>query len=687
MNTKGFSIVVGEMSSSDLSEIENYLYYPEMKPRRIYNLGLLKLIAVVLIVLGLIGVYVSVRYAPVPIVKISDVENNILMNYATLYIEGYVVEPPRADVIGGKLRITIYVNDNSTPVNLAVYAYDPVATDILKQRKLPFFGDRVRLLVQLRVREDITYAYLQDVRGIWILSSPGAEGGEYVDSLKGLDEYKYVCVKGIISNPRNVSSGLLFDVSTKTGSVTVLVPNVLNYMYGDQASTVLGKLSIAGSPVDLCGLVYYYRGTSPEILVRRLEDIRLPLETGEVSTISFTDLLSNTTLYEGKTIKTRALFMRVECEAFSDPCALRFASPESTNLSIQLMFPRNLMSSVVNPWTYGSGTTYELTLLVVNSTYIQVVGANPVDVKSPVETTSVAQVLSLERGTIVILRNVRVTQFRETSGGSWQVTVSDGSSSIMVFVPSTIARQMTIAKPLSGQVISVAGYRHVYGSTDEIVVYSVDGIVIGPGAAPTPTTPPPTPGFIEIDIKDVKDYIGENVSFTGYLYAIRYDSASRIYYVEFRSLDEQVAVNVSMGRADLISLLDPAIVGWKSLVLIKGTVESNTTVKYIEGRVVNREEPLTVNVTEALNQPIGRPLKIPRARVTSAQTVGSNWKIYVTDESGGTIAVFIPASTVSDLGIELPKEGAIVVVAGYRDVYRGEQEIVVVSKNGFVVQG
>jgi DNA/RNA endonuclease YhcR with UshA esterase domain len=80
-------------------------------------------------------------------------------------------------------------------------------------------------------------------------------------------------------------------------------------------------------------------------------------------------------------------------------------------------------------------------------------------------------------------------------------------------------------------------------------------------------------------------------------------------------------------------------------------------------------------------------LKIPRARVTSAQTVGSNWKIYVTDESGGTIAVFIPASTVSDLGIELPKEGAIVVVAGYRDVYRGEQEIVVVSKNGFVVQG
>jgi len=461
------------MSSSDLSEIENYLYYPEMEPRRIYNLGLLKLIAVVLIALGLIGVYVSVHYAPVPIVKISDVENNILMNYATLYIEGYVVEPPRADVIGGKSRITIYVNDNSTPVNLAVYAYDPVATDILKQRKLPFFGDRVRLLVQLRVREDITYAYLQDVRGIWILSSPGAEGGEYVDSLNGLEAYKYVCVRGAISNPRNVSSGLLFYVTTGKGNVTVLVPNVLNHMYGDQASTVLGKLSTAGSPVDLCGLVYYYRGTSPEILVRRLEDIRLP----------------------------------------------------------------------------------------------------------------------------------------------------------------------------------------------------------------------PTPGFIEINIKDVKNYVGESVSFTGYLYAIRYDSASRIYYVEFRSPDEQVAVNVSMSRADLISLLDPAYVGWKSLVLINGTVESNTTVKYIEGRVVNRVEPLTVNVTGALSQPIGRPLKIPRARITSAQIVGSNWKIYVTDESGGTIAVFIPASTVSDLGIELPKVGAIVVVAGYRDVYRGEQEIVVVSKNGFVVQG
>jgi len=146
-------------SKPETSDIEKYLYYPEMAPRRPVNMGLLRVLAVILVIGGVVGVYYAAVKSPMPIVPIKDLENNILMNYATVYIEGIVTSPPRVDISGGKLRLTIYVRDNSSPTELPIYAYDPLASEILKQGvdKLPFIGDRVRLLIQVRVRDCLLY--------------------------------------------------------------------------------------------------------------------------------------------------------------------------------------------------------------------------------------------------------------------------------------------------------------------------------------------------------------------------------------------------------------------------------------------------------------------------------------------------------------------------------------------------
>jgi hypothetical protein len=98
------------------------------------------------------------------------------MNYATFYIEGLITDPPRVDWVGGKLRITLYINDGSTDYNMAVYAYDPLASEMISKNLVPMIGDRVRLLLQLRVREDYFYAYLQDTRGIQIIETPDTRG-------------------------------------------------------------------------------------------------------------------------------------------------------------------------------------------------------------------------------------------------------------------------------------------------------------------------------------------------------------------------------------------------------------------------------------------------------------------------------------------------------------------------------
>ena len=676
--------VASTPESREYLEIEKYLYYPETEERRLYNVGFLKIIAVVLVIASVVGVFAAARYSPIPVVRISDVQGNVLMNYATFYVEGVVVEPPRVDYSGGKLRITLTVNDNSTPVSLPVYAYDPLASEMIEARKIPFIGDRVRLLVQLRVREDFAYAFLQDLRGIEILERPGrGDGGVYVDSLEGVAEYSYVCVKGLVKSPRNVSAGLLFDVATSRGAVTVLIPTIINHVYGGDVAPVISTISAGGVPVDVCGVVYYYRGTSPEIVVRELEDISVGV-IPVAETVGFGDLVFNTALYEGQTVKTQARFLGVYCEAFDDPCRLVFEDVEGQGITGDIMMPRTLMAAVIDPWTVGSGTVFNLTVNVVNSTYIAAYGADPVEVEPPFETSSVEEALSQERGKIIVLKNVSVLSSSVTSGGSWRIYVTDPSGfNILVFVPSTVAKSMGFDIPSQGSYISVAGYRHVYGGTDEIVVYTVNGVVVE--TAP----PPPPPAFLEIDIKSVPGYVGRNVSFTGLFYAIRYDSSLRIYYVEVRSSDEEFAVNISMKREQLISFLDPALVGWKSLIRINGTVKSANLVEYVYGEVVQLRDPLKVTVQEALGLPLGRPLVVLNATVVSSRVLsGGNWEINVTDSTGATIIVFIPSSTVSELGMTSPPpSGAVVRVAGYRDVYGAKQEIVVISKNGFSILG
>ncbi|MCC5990643.1 MAG: hypothetical protein LM558_03970, partial [Thermosphaera sp.] len=96
-----------------------------------------------------------------------------------------------------------------------------------------------------------------------------------------------------------------------------------------------------------------------------------------------------------------------------------------------------------------------------------------------------------------------------------------------------------------------------------------------------------------------------------------------------------------------------------------------------------------VTVQEALGLPLGRPLVVLNATVVSSRVLsGGNWEINVTDSTGATIIVFIPSSTVSELGMTSPPpSGAVVRVAGYRDVYGAKQEIVVISKNGFSILG
>ncbi|MEM0474829.1 MAG: hypothetical protein QXS11_06005 [Zestosphaera sp.] len=666
-------------TEKDLTEIEKYLFYPETTPRKLYDVGFLRVVAVTLVLIGLTGIYLVSYYAPTPVMPISQLVGNFLMNYATVYIEGVVVEPPRAELqAGGKVRITLYVSDGSTDESFTIFVYDPTSTELLKMNKVPMVGDRVRILVQVRVREDFTYAYLQDARSVYIYERPGGEP-VFVNNLSNVSQFQYVCANGLVSNPRIVSSGLLLNLDTRAGSVTVLVPNILQYMYANSEvfSSLWGRLQVARNNVTVCGVVYYYRGTSPEIVPRSIEEIRVESLAEEAKEIDISELPA----YVGKYVTLTGRLTKLGYDSPTYMYLLYLSSDESGAQAVGLC-DRSTLVTTIDPWSVGVGSKLRVYGLVRSESIIELINMSVIEVVQPPSLT-ISEALQEAYGTIVILRNVIVRNSYTTSGGSWQIDVEDSTGSIRIFVPSSVARGTGISIPGVNTVISVAGYRDVYGSLEEVVVFSENGIRIE--AITTPTTPPPTPAFIPIEISQVSQYIDKNVSFVGVFSKIKY--VSGVYYVEFTSLDGYYAVNVTMSRSQLASNIDPVVVGWKSVFRINGTVRDATTVTLFSVKLIELKSPLVVSVEQALSIGWGVPVMLINVTVVSSRsTSGNDWQIYVTDPSNKTILVFVPRSVVSELEFSLPTQGTLITVAGYRDVYGSTEEIIVYSVSGLIVK-
>jgi|GEM_PF-3919489 len=89
----------------DLTEIEKYLFYPETTFRKSYDVGFLNVVAVILVLVGLTGIYLISYYAPTPVVLINQLAGNFLTNYTTVHIKGIVVEPPRAGLYPRESRM------------------------------------------------------------------------------------------------------------------------------------------------------------------------------------------------------------------------------------------------------------------------------------------------------------------------------------------------------------------------------------------------------------------------------------------------------------------------------------------------------------------------------------------------------------------------------------------------------
>lgn len=148
----------------------------------------------------------------------------------------------------------------------------------------------------------------------------------------------YVAVHGIVTEFSNVSSGYLLTVDTGVAPVTVLIPRVL--LIKNNVSVKVG-----GDTVYAPGVVYLYKGTSPEIVVRSLGQFNVtPIESSPLVS------LAEASGYVGMVMSVQGNLMGISYESGRYVLTLT----DGTNY-LDVLVPREVLADL-NPFEVGSGS-------------------------------------------------------------------------------------------------------------------------------------------------------------------------------------------------------------------------------------------------------------------------------------------------------------------------------------------
>jgi len=433
------------------------LYRRGARPRKRISMRLLTAASTAASVAGLIVILVLARGAEAPLMSISDVYGNYLMNYAVVRLQGVVDGVPYLDNSTGRLTIRFALDDGTGTMN--VYAYQPVSLELLRLRRIPFPGDIVTVEVQLRVRETYTYGILQSAEQIEIESPAGepVRVKKLTTDMEGL----LVRASGAVTSSRLVSSGILFTLSTEGGEITVLAPELLRF-YDQERYEELVEALRPGALVEVEGIVYLYKGSSPEIVVRGFEDLKLkPPEKPVVAKVA--DLPG----LVGKKVKLQVEVLVEEYVSSSREYTLVLR--DETGSAAARAKREVLMEA--DPFALSSGPA-SVVGRVAEGGLVVVEAIEPAAAWSG-RYVRVGDLGTLEEGVFVAVRgSVRDLVKRATFAIFY---LDDGTGSIKVFIPVSVLQRIGFEIE-EGAELSVAGYTDVYRGELEIVVFSPLGV-------------------------------------------------------------------------------------------------------------------------------------------------------------------------------------------------------------------
>ncbi|MBP1911373.1 hypothetical protein [Thermococcus stetteri] len=614
---------------------EKKLYYHGLKEQKKLDVSKLKYLSILLSVIGVAVLLVAAQGAQAPLMKVSDVTGNYLMNYAVVRLSGVVASVPHVSLSGGKITLTFTIDDGTGQMDVRVYS--PLADEMIKKGVIPFPGDNITAEVQLRVRETYTYAMLQHLEGLKFRSKLYSENPPTVKELTENMNNTYVAVQGIVTEFPNVSSGYLLTVDTGVAPVTVLIPKVL---------LLKNNVSVkVGDTVYAPGVVYLYKGTSPEIVVRSLEQFNVtPIESAPLVP------LAEAPGYVGMVMSVQDNLTGISYESGRYVLTIT----DGTNY-LEVLVPREVLANL-NPFEVASGSLIKAAGKMGDDG--RLVGAYLKPIK-PIKTEFLpVGVLTPDRkGTIVAVKaNIEEVQ---KVGSNLKLVVSDETGKVDVFIPSATLRELsneTLANLKEGLGVEVAGYLDEYRGNPEIVVYTGSGVkALGRPVSSSEVQLP------KVKASELGKYTGKLVDFVGSLQGITY--ANGTYYL---SVD---GIIVSVSR-DALMTLNPLEAGEGSVLVIRALVVDPNHLKGESLTVQTAVPPVQMKPEELTADMVGKVVAVV-GKVTDVANLSGNLKITL-----GNLPVFVPRTTASELTY-VPQEGDLVEIGGYVELYRNEPEVVV----------
>ncbi len=599
--------------------------------------------------------------------------------YQYVYINGTVYGVPEYDTSGNNLRIKFTVLNQSKEID--VYAYGEIARYLVDNNLIPFHGDYFQGIVQYRVRETYEYGVIDDTSKISIEKLVGEP--EIVYSLDTSMEYRLVVTKGVLEDVQTISNGYLLYIDTGVDIVKSVLPNILKLVDEDRFNSILENLT-TGSNITVSGVVYVYKGYSPEILVRSLDDI--VVEKPETYPVVKIASLGE---HVGETVELENTILGEISYSSGEYLVKIYDDTGSAILSID----RDVFTTQFNPYTEGVGSKATLIVYVESSTTVTLVDyqitqpyPSPLLDTSMVNESIIGYTVAL-KGTItdLYIRDTYVKFFLE-----------DDKGSIEIFIPGSVYDSLENKDLVEeGSMVTIAGYVSTYRDELEVVLYSpvsvqdysyqVPGEGYGIPQLPEHGEQPPGGGGVKLS--ELPDYLGETVWVIVSFDSIDYDSDLHMYVLGISddTGSAYAIVDTSLTR----EAIDPWSTGCGSTLNITGTVEYSSYYGYyveaLEISVVEAVAPPVVTVEQALEEPLGEIVVIQQVTVLNYTEVGSgSWVLYVTDGTA-TIKVFIPRSVVNQLPddvVQAIQNGGAINLAGYTDIYKGEREIVVYTPSG-----
>ncbi|MEF8874155.1 MAG: OB-fold nucleic acid binding domain-containing protein [Candidatus Thermoplasmatota archaeon] len=234
------------------------------------------------VIFALIGVLLLWQYSVAvgyPSPDLGDIEET--MNYSNVELDGKVVQGatyyPSETTGGGTIYFTI---DDGTD-QVSVVAYSSVAKKLIKQEKIPSYGDEISFVGTINYRGNDMKVILASANSLEI---DRGEGETYTlpelnqMDKNDIDEGSRVTVSGVVSsNVDDLGFSYVFEIGEGNESISVLIyKSTIKLTGGEMADgESLGTLE-TGDRITVTGSLKWYNGW--EVIPADVSDIQVEQE-------------------------------------------------------------------------------------------------------------------------------------------------------------------------------------------------------------------------------------------------------------------------------------------------------------------------------------------------------------------------------------------------------------------------